>query len=50
MAVRLDVVLAVVAVWFEVRNCELVTLEETVTERISIIIPVLNIAISQNRL
>ncbi|WP_371265287.1 TIGR04283 family arsenosugar biosynthesis glycosyltransferase [Pleurocapsa sp. PCC 7327] len=37
-----DVVLVVVAVWFKVRNCELVTLEETVTERISIIIPVLN--------
>jgi rSAM/selenodomain-associated transferase 2 len=32
----------VVVLWFEVRNCELVTLTETATERISIIIPVLN--------
>jgi rSAM/selenodomain-associated transferase 2 len=42
MAVLLDVVLVVVAVWFEVRNCELVTFKETATEKISIIIPVLN--------
>jgi rSAM/selenodomain-associated transferase 2 len=42
MAVLLGVVLVVVVLWFEVRNCRLVTLTETATERISIIIPVLN--------